>query len=67
MNPSLAGSQMSKEASSEQSSVCKEAGYDEVFGSSHEPKASPSHQRGKHQPNLLTKKLEVMEMKVRKK
>ena len=30
-------------------------------------KASSGRQRGKHQPNLLTRKLEVMERKVRKK
>ena len=36
MNLSHVGSQMSREASSEQSSIRKGAGYDEVFGSSHE-------------------------------
>ena len=36
MNPSLVGSQMSSEATIEQSSVCEGAGYDEVFGSSYE-------------------------------
>ena len=38
MNLSLEGSQMSNEATSKQSSVCKGAGYDKVFGSGHEPK-----------------------------
>ena len=36
MNLSLVGSQMSSEATSEQSSVRKEVGYNEVFVSSHE-------------------------------
>ena len=38
MPPSLVGSQMSRKATSEQSSVRDGAGYDEVFPSSHEPK-----------------------------
>jgi len=37
MPPSLVGSQMSREAMSEQSSVYDEAGYDEVFSPGHEP------------------------------
>ena len=37
MNLSLVGSQMSSEATSDQSSVRDEAGYDEVYGSGHEP------------------------------
>ena len=36
MNLSLVGSQMSSEATSEQSSFCEGAGYDEVFGSGYE-------------------------------
>ena len=38
MSPSLVGSQMFREAMSEQSSVRDGAGYDEVFPSGHEPK-----------------------------
>ena len=38
MNLSLVGSQMSSKATSEQPSVREGASYDEVFGSSHEPK-----------------------------
>ena len=38
MPPSLVGSQMSRETTSEQSSVSDGAGYDEVFPSGHEPK-----------------------------
>ena len=38
MPPSLVGSQMSRETTSEQSSVSDGAGYDEVFLSGHEPK-----------------------------
>ena len=37
MNSLLVGSRMSREATSEQSSVREGAGYDEVFGSGHEP------------------------------
>ena len=40
MNPLLVGSQMSSEALSKQLSVCDGVGYDEVFGSSHEPEDS---------------------------
>ena len=36
MDSSLIGSQMSGVTSSEQSSICEGAGYDEVFGSSQE-------------------------------
>ena len=36
MDPSLVGSQMSNDASCEESSVREGAGYDEAFGSSHE-------------------------------
>ena len=36
MDPSLVGSQMSSDASSDQSSVCDGAGYNEVFGSGQE-------------------------------
>ena len=36
MNPSLVGSQMSNDATSEQSSICDGASYDEVFGLGHE-------------------------------
>ena len=35
INPSLVGSQMSSDASSDQPSVRDGAGYDEVFGSGH--------------------------------
>ena len=38
MNPSLIGSQMSREVLSKQSSILKWASYDKVFGSGHEPK-----------------------------
>jgi len=38
MNPSLVGSQMSREATSEQSSICEGASYNEVFHSGQEPK-----------------------------
>ena len=38
MNPSLVGSQMSSDVTSEQSSVRDGVSYDEVFGSSHESK-----------------------------
>ena len=43
MNLSLVGSQMSKEVTSEQSSVCEGAGYDEVFDSGHEPDDGSSY------------------------
>ena len=36
MDPSLVGSQMSSDETSEQSSIHEEAGYDEVFGSGDE-------------------------------
>ena len=36
MNPSLVGSQMSRDATGEKSSVCEGAGYNKVFGSGHE-------------------------------
>ena len=36
MDPSLVGSQMSSDAMSEESSICKEAGYDEAVGSGDE-------------------------------
>ena len=39
MNLSLIGSQMSREALSEQSSIPEGASYDEVFSSGHEPKS----------------------------
>ena len=38
MIPSLVGSQMSREVTNEQSSVCEGAGYDEVFRLGQEPK-----------------------------
>ena len=39
INPSLVGSQMSSDVSSDQSSVCDGAGYDEVFGSGYKSRS----------------------------
>ena len=57
---------MSREAISEQSSIREGAGYDEVFPSSHELEEGFScRQRGKRQPNLLTRKWKVVKEKMR--
>ena len=46
MDPSLVGSQMSSDASCEESSVCERAAYDETFGSGDESEDfSPSSER----------------------
>ena len=67
MNPSLVGSQMSSDATSEQLSVREGAGYDEVFGSGHESERFSGSLRRKHQSSLLTMMSRVMSRGMRRK
>ena len=54
MDLSLVGSQMSSDASCEESSVREGAGYDEAFGSGHESEDFSLSSRRGRRPDLLT-------------